>query len=74
MTLKQKALLQTLGLFLAIISISLITNVILFYTPLEVLKYVAILGLVIFLFYSMYGVVLSRLEYKETCKNISSKT
>ena len=73
MTLKQKAIVQTLLIICAIVVLSLGVNLILFYTPVEILKYIGGAALVAFLVYGLYGVVLSRLEYQETCKNISSK-
>jgi cytochrome c-type biogenesis protein CcmE len=74
MTLKQKALLQTVGIVLVIVAMSLLMNLVLFYTPVEVLKYAAGIALAGFVFYGIYGVVLSRLQYDETVKSITSKS
>lgn len=74
MTLKQKAVLQTLGIFAAMLASSLLLNLILFYTPAQVLLYLLGIGLVGLMFYAVYGVVLSRLEYNSKLDEINSKT
>jgi hypothetical protein len=74
MTLKQRAILQTAGIIAVIlagsVSISLVLNML---TPEQVLNGFAILSIAL-LVYSMYGVVLSRLEYDETVKRLVDKT
>jgi uncharacterized membrane protein YfcA len=74
MTLKQKAISQTIAIILGIVGGSLLLNVILFYTPAIILQYAfgAILGLLAV--YGIYGVVYSRLEYTEKLEQINSKT
>ena len=73
MTLKQRAILQTAGIIAVIVagsvSISLVLNML---TPEQVLNGFAILSIAL-LVYSMYGVVLSRLEYNETVKRLVDK-
>ena len=73
MTLKQRAIIQTAGIIAVIlagsVSISLVLNML---TPEQVLNGFAILSIAL-LVYSMYGVVLSRLEYNETVKRLVDK-
>ena len=73
MTLKQRAIIQTAGILAVIlagsVSISLVLNML---TPEQVLNGFAILSIAL-LVYSMYGVVLSRLEYDETVKRLVDK-
>jgi hypothetical protein len=74
MTIKQRAIYQTIAITLGIVGGSLILNVMLFYTPLIVLQYALSTILIGFMVYGVYGVVLSRLEYDAKLKEISSKT
>ena len=74
MTLKQKAIYQTIAIVLGIVGGSLLLNVILFYTPTVVLQYAFITILIGFMVYGVYGVVYSRLEYSEKLEQINSKT
>lgn len=74
MTVKQKALFQTLAIFVCIIAGSLLLNVILMYTSAEMIKYAFGLALAGLMFYGVYGVVLSRLEYNTKLEEINSKT
>jgi hypothetical protein len=74
MTIKQRAIYQTIAIFLGILGGSLLLNVILFYTPLIVLQYALTAALVGFMVYGIYGVVLSRLEYNQKLEEINSKT
>jgi ABC-type antimicrobial peptide transport system permease subunit len=74
MTLKQKAIYQTIAIVLGIVGGSLLLNVILFYTPTIVLQYAFIAILIGFLVYGVYGVVYSRLAYNEKLEEINSKT
>jgi hypothetical protein len=73
MTLKQKALLQTAGIIvgtsLGSVAISYCISVL----NKDTLVYIAGIGLFGFLFYAMYGLVLSRLESQETLDKLSSK-
>jgi hypothetical protein len=72
MTVKQKALLQTAGIIAVIVggsvSISLILQML---TPDQIITGFAVLSIAA-LIYSMYGVVLSRLEYEETLKKLNN--
>ena len=70
---KKQAIYQTLLIIAAIVICSLVFNVIVMYTPVEVLKAVLGIAVVAFLVYSIYGVVLSRLEYDEKLKEITEK-
>ena len=73
MTLKQRAALQTLAILAVIVGSSLgITLVLQQFTPAEIVNGLAILS-IMFLIYSMYGVILSRLEYKETLNKLVDK-
>ena len=74
MTLKEKAIYQTIAIVLGIVGGSLLLNVILFYTPTIVLQYACGVILVGFMVYGIYGVVLARLESNEKLDQISSRT
>lgn len=74
MTLKQKAIYQTLAIVLGIVGGSFLLNVILFYTPTIVLQYACGAILAGFMVYGIYGVVLARLESNEKLDQISSRT
>lgn len=74
MTLKQKALLQTIALFAGMILLSVGLNLVLMYASVEMIKYAFGLVLAGFLFYGVYGVVLSRLEYGTKLEEINSRT
>jgi hypothetical protein len=73
MTLKQRAILQTAGILAVIVggsvSISLVLQML---TPDQIITGFAVLSIAL-LIYSMYGVVLSRLEYAETVKRLVDK-
>jgi len=74
MTIRQRAILQTLGITAAIVGSSLIMNLILAELTREQIGY-AFGGLSIaLLLYSMYGLVLSRLEYQEHLNKMVDKT
>jgi len=74
MTIRQRAILQTLGITAAIVGSSLILNLILAELTREQIGY-AFGGLSIaLLLYSMYGLVLSRLEYQEHLNKMVDKT
>jgi hypothetical protein len=74
MTLKQRAILQTAGILAVIVggsvSISLVLQML---TPDQIITGFAVLSIAL-LIYSMYGVVLSRLEYAETVKKLVDKS
>lgn len=74
MTLKQKAISQTIAIILGIVGGSLLLNVVLFYTPVVILQYAFGIALIGFLVYGIYGVVYSRLEYTDKLEQINSKT
>lgn len=70
MTLKQRAFLQTLGILAVIITASVgITLVLNYMTAGQIINGLAFASIAL-LIYSMYGVILSRLEYQETVKKI----
>jgi hypothetical protein len=70
MTLKQRAIIQTAGIVAAIVVGSLgITFVLQMLTAEQIVNGFAILSIAL-LVYSMYGVVLSRMEYDETVKRL----
>jgi len=72
MTVKQKALLQTAGIIAIIIGSSVGISLILqMLTPDQIITGFAMLSIAA-LIYSMYGVVLSRLEYEETLKKLNN--
>jgi uncharacterized membrane protein YccC len=73
MTLKQKALLQTLGIVVGTTLGSVLLTYLISVISRDTLVYIAGTALFGFLFYSMYGLVLSRLESKETLDKLSSK-
>ena len=70
---KKQAVYQTLLIIAAIVMCSLLFNVIMMYTPVEVLHAVLGIGLVAFLVYAIYGVVLSRLEYDAELKKLTAE-
>lgn len=74
MTLKQKAMIQTLAIFIGMILISVLLNVILVYASIQAIQYTCGAILIGFLVYVVYGVVLSRLEYDAKLEQLSSKT
>jgi len=73
MTLKQRALIQTAAIIAAITAGSVAISVILqLLTAQQIVNGFAILSIAL-LIYSMYGVVLSRLEYNDTVKRLVDK-
>ena len=74
MTIKQRAILQTLGIIAAIVGGSLIMNLILAELTREQIGYVFGGLSIALLIYSMYGVVLSRLEYTEHLNKMVDKS
>jgi hypothetical protein len=71
MTVKQRAALQTLGIIAFTVVVSVATSLILKeFTAQEIITGLSIASILL-LIYSMYGVVLSRLEYQETLKEIT---
>jgi len=74
MTIKQRAIYQTIAIVLGIVGGSFLLNVILFYTPAIAIQYACGVILSGFIVYGIYGVVLARLESNEKLKELSSKT
>ncbi len=73
MTVKQRAILQTAGIIAIIVGGSVGINLILQNLSAEqITNGFAILSIAL-LIYSMYGVVLSRLEYEDTLKKMVDK-
>ena len=73
MTLKQQAIIQTLGIVAAVVTGSVIVSLILSnLTAQQITMGFALLSIGA-LIYAMYGVVLSRLEYQDTLKKLVDK-
>ena len=73
MTVKQRAIIQTIGILAAILGGSVATTLILqTLTTEQIVNGFAVLSIAL-LIYSMYGVILSRLQYEETLKNLVDK-
>jgi hypothetical protein len=73
MTLKQRAILQTAGILAVIVGASLAVTALLNYlTAGQIINGLAVASIAL-LIYSMYGVVLSRLEYDEKLKDLVDK-
>jgi hypothetical protein len=70
MTVKQRALLQTAGIVAGILVSSIGVTLILEQLTREQIVFALGAGSIALLVYSMYGVVLSRLEYEETVKKM----
>lgn len=71
MTLKQRAILQTAGILAVIIGSSVaITALLNYLTAGQIINGLAFASIAL-LIYSMYGVVLGRLEYQDKLKEIS---
>jgi hypothetical protein len=71
MTLKQRALLQTVGILIAIVSTSIgVTLVLENLTQGQILFGLSVASIAL-LIYSMYGVILGRLEYHATLEKLS---
>jgi hypothetical protein len=73
MTLKQKALLQTAGIVVGVSFGSVVLTYLISVISRDTLVYITGSALFGFLFYSIYGLVLNRLESKETLDKLSSK-
>ena len=73
MTVKQKAIIQTIGILAAILGGSVaITFILQNLTAEQITTGFGVLSIAL-LIYSMYGVILSRLQYEETLKNLVDK-
>ena len=74
MTVKQRAILQTAGIVAGILVSSIGVTLILEQLTRDQILFTLGAGSIALLIYSMYGVVLSRLEYEETVKKMVDKT
>ena len=74
MTVKQRAILQTAGIVAGILVSSIGITLILEQLTRDQLMFTLGAGSIALLIYSMYGVVLSRLEYQETLKKMVDKS
>ena len=74
MTVKQRAILQTAGIVAGILVSSIGVTLILEQLTRDQILFTLGAGSIALLIYSMYGVVLSRLEYEETLKKMVDKT
>ena len=74
MTVKQRAILQTAGIVAGILVSSIGVTLILEQLTRDQILFTLGAGSLALLVYSMYGVVLSRLEYDETVKRLVDKT
>ena len=73
MTVKQKAIIQTIGILAAILGGSVaITFILQNLTAEQITTGFGVLSIAL-LVYSMYGVILSRLQYEETLKKLVDK-
>ena len=73
MTLKQKALLQTVSIIFSIIFGSIALQLIIYTVSAEVLSYAFVTLFVLLGFKLIYDLVLARLESQETLKNLNEK-
>jgi len=72
LSLKQKALMQAVGILTAIIVGSILTTLAIQLIPATAYPYIALGGLLIVALSLMYNIVLSRLEYQEKLKELSN--
>jgi hypothetical protein len=73
MTVKQRAILQTAGILVVILASSIGATLILEQMTRDQIMFALGAGSIALLIYSMYGVVLSRLEYEDTVKKLVDK-
>lgn len=71
MTLKQKAMLQTLAILVSMVAGSLMVTVVTAYLTVEQLSVIGAFMVVGFFVYMIYGIVLSRLESEVTMKQLN---
>jgi VIT1/CCC1 family predicted Fe2+/Mn2+ transporter len=71
MTLKQKALLQTLAIFGSMIAGSLLISVVTYYFTVEQLSMIGAVAVAGFFVYMIYGIVLGRLESEATMQKLN---
>jgi Na+-transporting methylmalonyl-CoA/oxaloacetate decarboxylase beta subunit len=74
MTLKQRAIIQTAAIIAVIVTTSVGMTLILEQLTREQILFALSAGSIALLIYSMYGVVLSRLEYNETVNKLVDKS
>ena len=74
MTLKQRAIIQTAAIIAVIVTTSVGLTLILEQLTREQILFALSVGSIALLIYSMYGVVLSRLEYNETLNKLVDKS
>jgi Na+-transporting methylmalonyl-CoA/oxaloacetate decarboxylase beta subunit len=72
MTVKQRAILQTAGIVAGILVSSIGVTLILEQLTRDQILFTLGAGSIALLIYSMYGVVLSRLEYEETLNKLNN--
>lgn len=73
MSIKMKAFIQTVALVVGIVTISVLMAYGIKALDRETAAYLGATAIFGFLFYSMYGLVLSRLESQETLKKLSDR-
>jgi VIT1/CCC1 family predicted Fe2+/Mn2+ transporter len=71
MTLKQKALLQTLAIFGSMIAGSLMISVVTYYFTVEQLSMIGAVAVAGLFVYMVYGIVLGRLESEATMEKLN---
>lgn len=71
LSLKQKALVQTIGLFALALVCGLAVNFIMTYVSTEVVLRALGIGLFAWIAYIFYSITLSRLEHQETWKKLN---
>jgi Na+-transporting methylmalonyl-CoA/oxaloacetate decarboxylase beta subunit len=74
MTLKQRAVIQTAAIIAVIVTTSVGMTLILEQLTREQILFALSAGSIALLIYSMYGVVLSRLEYNDTVDKLVDKS
>ena len=74
MTIKQKAIIQTIAILTGIVLGSVILNLILMYSSAQMILYVLGIAMIGLFVYATYGVVLARLEYNQKLEDVNSKT
>jgi len=73
MTLKQKAILQTVGIIFGIIFGSVLIQTLIFFLSAQTIGYILTGAFIILMVRLIYQIVLGRLESQETLDNIASK-
>ena len=73
MTLKQKAILQTVGIIFGIIFGSVLIQTLIFFFSAQTIGYILTGAFIILMVRLIYQIVLGRLESQETMDNIAAK-